>query len=1288
MTQPSSTASACATRWEMWLSKVLSVICFTAVCAALDPEDVTASFIREVDTTIPMVTTTPYEPPVPTVERLSFWLDVFPSEKVELGCNVDGSSDWTFTWYRNAEKLQDIDPNVSASGSKLTITATTTTYSESYSCKGHHKTRPDVTTETSAPVQLTVYPNPPKPTLTRSSKFNTMFPGESVTFTCKVDASSGWSYLWYHNNTEIQTSDPNFRVDINHSKSGQYHCKAKRGNSPFFTEVSEATTLQVSEPPVPTVERLSSWLDVFPSEKVELGCNVDGSSDWTFTWYRNAEKLQDIDPNVSASGSKLTVTATTTTYSGSYSCKGHHKTRPDVTTETSAPVQLTVYPNPPKPTLTRSSTFNMMFPGESVTFTCKVDASSGWSYLWYHNNTEIQTSDPNFRVDINHSKSGQYHCKAKRGNSPFFTEVSEATTLQVSDPPKPFLKLLSPWMDVFENETVEFSCGVESDDWMITWYRNEKEVQSEEDPNVETMDSSLNITSVTQACQGRYSCKAELYLRKVISEFSNTADLRVYGNTPKPTASKGPTLNPMYVGETVTFTCKVIVSSGWEYQWYGNGVQTTTGETISIPLSLSNQGKYWCLAYRGDTTQTEFSDKIQQDVLDIPVPSLKLITPWLDVFPTESVKLSCEMNDNSDWIYKWSKDGNEVQADTFASFDSKGATLSISSASAAHTGHYTCKGQLGQRSVSSRFSSTCNLTVYDEKPTVLLQQDPEYNVMFPGESVSFSCHINVSTGWEYLFYQDRKPLNASGNKYPISSVDITHLGSYKCEAKRGSGQNYFTIVSEAIGLEVEENKPKPSMTQQPDVDKVYTGESVSFECTVEASSGWVYHWLKDGTPLPINNRTFSITDANLSNSGNYSCMATRDKTYNTQHSERRSLRVSEIPVPSLKRITPWLDVFPTEGVKLSCGIDGSPDWTYTWFRNGQLVKKDEVLSFGSDAATLSISSASASQRGQYSCSAQLKSRSVSSNSSSETTLEVYDTKPRVTLMQNPKHNVMHTGDAVTFSCHVNVSSGWEYLWHKDNRPLSEYNHTISSVVTTNTSYQCQVKRGTNTAFLSDRSQAVGLEVKERPKANIILLTGWSEVFSTDSLVLQCEMPKSQDLWNYTWFKEGRQINHLISEKHTVTPQNNTEQSLYTCQGIRSGRPSYSKFSESFTTKNLLLKRRVLLSISGLIFFGIIAVLLGCIVLRVFRKPDDGDDKPEETELFLTMAQLKERDDAPCPMVQYITDAELNYAPKEGEENGTICSETPLPITSHEDQAVTIESSGTTENNGGLVSFKQ
>lgn len=97
------------------------------------------------------------------------------------------------------------------------------------------------------------------------------------------------------------------------------------------------------EPPVPSLQLLSAWPDVFPSEKVEFSCNITDSSDWTFTWDRDGQPVQDADPNVSAVGSKLTITAATQTYSGNYSCKGHHKTKSDVTTKASKPVQLTVY---------------------------------------------------------------------------------------------------------------------------------------------------------------------------------------------------------------------------------------------------------------------------------------------------------------------------------------------------------------------------------------------------------------------------------------------------------------------------------------------------------------------------------------------------------------------------------------------------------------------------------------------------------------------------------------------------------------------------------------------------------------------------------------------------------------------------------------------------------------------------------------------------------------------------------------------------------------------------------
>lgn len=98
------------------------------------------------------------------------------------------------------------------------------------------------------------------------------------------------------------------------------------------------------ELPVPSLQLQTTWPDVFPSEKVELNCSVTGSSDWTFIWSRNGQQVQDSDPNVSLSeeGSVLTITAAAQVYSGSYTCKAHHKTK-GVTTAASNSLELQVY---------------------------------------------------------------------------------------------------------------------------------------------------------------------------------------------------------------------------------------------------------------------------------------------------------------------------------------------------------------------------------------------------------------------------------------------------------------------------------------------------------------------------------------------------------------------------------------------------------------------------------------------------------------------------------------------------------------------------------------------------------------------------------------------------------------------------------------------------------------------------------------------------------------------------------------------------------------------------------
>lgn len=99
---------------------------------------------------------------------------------------------------------------------------------------------------------------------------------------------------------------------------------------------------------------------------------------------------------------------------------------------------------------------------------------------------------------------------------------------------------------------------------------------------------------------------------------------------------------------------------------------------------------------------------------------------------------------------------------------------------------------------------------------------------------------------------------------------------------------------------------------------------------------------------------------------------------------------SEIPVPALKNLTQWLDVFPTERVSLSCGMDSTSAWKYTWYRDGsKLPGNDHTVALDSDGTILNIGSASAEHSGEYSCSGTLKSRPVHSNRSSTLTLRVY-----------------------------------------------------------------------------------------------------------------------------------------------------------------------------------------------------------------------------------------------------------------------------------------------------------
>lgn len=84
-----------------------------------------------------------------------------------------------------------------------------------------------------------------------------------------------------------------------------------------------------------------------------------------------------------------------------------------------------------------------------------------------------------------------------------------------------------------------------------------------------------------------------------------------------------------------------------------------------------------------------------------------------------------------------------------------------------------------------------------------MTRSPNFDKMFPGESVTFTCTGLVSSGWEYLWYHNGNEIQASNNNnaYTIDDIDHPNSGQYRCKAKRGKGP-FYTEDSETATLQV------------------------------------------------------------------------------------------------------------------------------------------------------------------------------------------------------------------------------------------------------------------------------------------------------------------------------------------------------------------------------------------------------------------------------------------------------------------------------------------------------
>uniref|UniRef100_A0A671NGL9 Ig-like domain-containing protein n=1 Tax=Sinocyclocheilus anshuiensis TaxID=1608454 RepID=A0A671NGL9_9TELE len=218
-------------------------------------------------------------------------------------------------------------------------------------------------------------------------------------------------------------------------------------------------------------------------------------------------------------------------------------------------------------------------------------------------------------------------------------------------------------------------------------------------------------------------------------------------------------------GNTVTLSCRMNLSPGWDFYWY---THTLNSET--------------------KTETNYYRVKIDSVSDGVSPKAVVTVRPDERVFRGETVTLRCDIKwgGDTEWTYRWETEGTNYQYTNSVSRIST-QELNIRSVKDFHSGKYTCTGQMGTQ--SSQRSDAVTLTV-SVSPQPWLTE---------GDSVTLICEVTgSSTGWTFSWFRDDDHLSDSsrgaGGSYTLSPAALQHTGVYTCRAERGRPA-YYTKYS-------------------------------------------------------------------------------------------------------------------------------------------------------------------------------------------------------------------------------------------------------------------------------------------------------------------------------------------------------------------------------------------------------------------------------------------------------------------------------------------------------------
>jgi pectate lyase len=254
-------------------------------------------------------------------------------------------------------------------------------------------------------VRVELVPAATPPSITTEPQDQSVFTGQTATFSVAASGTPPFSYQWYYNNDTPLANATNATLTITNAQLSDIGGYSVTVSNAYDSAESDTAELTVSTPSAPVIFSQPQGLTVLPGQSATFSVEAGGSAPLTYQWYYNTNTLL-----TNATGSSLTLMNIQPAEAGTYSVAIGNFVR----STNSDFAALSVNTNPVAPDFTAEPASLDVLSGGRAQFNATADGTAPIYYQWSDNGTPIPgaTNSILTLANVQGSDAGSYTLSA------------------------------------------------------------------------------------------------------------------------------------------------------------------------------------------------------------------------------------------------------------------------------------------------------------------------------------------------------------------------------------------------------------------------------------------------------------------------------------------------------------------------------------------------------------------------------------------------------------------------------------------------------------------------------------------------------------------------------------------------------------------------------------------------------------------------------------------------------------------------------------------------------------